>query len=163
MALTPTLATPGLRVSTVTATAAGTVVALEVMSLELIQSECSYFMISRLKALRAQAARLSAGAFLATIDDRVFREHVVASFVRRQRALQVADVLVIVLPAFQNALQLLKITQQQPYHTSINIFGSSNSSAFHLKSCHVRMNSWNRRRNPGLPLSEVSSFFSPLR
>ena len=110
MALTPTLATPGLRVSAVTATAAGTVVALEVMSLELIQSECSYFMISRLKALRAQAARLSAGAFLATIDDRVFREHVVASFVRRQRALQVADVLVIVLPAFQNALQLLKIT-----------------------------------------------------
>lgn len=163
MALTPTLATPGLRVSAVTAAAAGTVVALEVMSLELIQSECFHFVISRLKALRAQAARLSAGAFLATIDDRVFREHVVASFVRRQRALQVADVLVIVLPAFQNALQLLKITQQQPYHTSISIFGSSNSSAFHLKSCHVRMNSWNRRRNPGLPLSEVSSFFSPLR
>ena len=63
MALTPTLATPGLRVSAVTAAAAGTVVTLEVMSLELIQSECFHFVISRLTALRAQAARLSAGAF----------------------------------------------------------------------------------------------------
>ena len=72
MALTPTLATPGLRVSAVTAAAARTVIALEVGSLELIQSARSHFVFPGLKTFRAQAARLSGGAFLATIDDRVF-------------------------------------------------------------------------------------------